>query len=377
MTMDDNQDDYLQVIQQKFLVKLQENHHAFQVFLGKLPNKSYTMSECILLKDIIHQIAGSGKTFGFDEVSVYASKIEERLNILIDNQEDSRGGEGLEIALAALIKISQELIQNNNTKSGVNIEKSKPIEEKIQYQHTILIADDDNLVTELVSNYFKHHNIKVLSASDGQTAMDTIETAHPEIIILDVNLPKIKGFDILKQLKQNADTKDIPVIMLTKMDNDKSVIEGISNGAIEYITKPFEVEKLSSTITSCLQLHEIKILIADDDELICKLLKLRFQKLGYTVITAKNGEEALRLYKESKPRIMILDIMMPSIDGMAVLGQIGDKIPVIMLTAKSQHDNIMSALEKGAYDYITKPFNADELVAKTVGILKRHHKNNG
>lgn len=117
-----------------------------------------------------------------------------------------------------------------------------------------------------------------------------------------------------------------------------------------------------------------KILIADDDPLLVRLISYKLQALGHEVIEANDGEAALSLIRQSPPDLIVLDGMMPSLDGFEVLRQLKrdkatNQIPVVMLTARRQEKDVVSALSLGARDYLVKPFIPDELIARIKGIL--------
>lgn len=116
-----------------------------------------------------------------------------------------------------------------------------------------------------------------------------------------------------------------------------------------------------------------KVLVADDDINIVKLIKLYLEKEDYTVCTASNGLEALEVWKRENPSIIVLDIMMPELDGNGVCREIrkSSDIPIIMLTAKGETFDKVLSLELGADDYIVKPFEPKELVARIKAILRR------
>lgn len=116
-----------------------------------------------------------------------------------------------------------------------------------------------------------------------------------------------------------------------------------------------------------------KILIADDDENIVELIRLYLEKEGFETITAGNGEIAVRLFKEEAPSLVILDIMMPKMDGWQVCREIRrtSNIPIIMLTAKGETFDKVLGLELGADDYMVKPFETKELVARVKAVLRR------
>ena len=117
----------------------------------------------------------------------------------------------------------------------------------------------------------------------------------------------------------------------------------------------------------------MKILIVDDEKLLVKGMKFNFEQDGYTVETAYDGEEALKLAHDKNLDIIILDLMLPKIDGLSVCQKIREfsSIPIIMVTAKAEDMDKIMGLEYGADDYITKPFNILELKARVKAIMRR------
>ncbi len=116
-----------------------------------------------------------------------------------------------------------------------------------------------------------------------------------------------------------------------------------------------------------------KIMIVEDDENIRELLEMYFTKAGFSVITAENGREALELFKRENPHLVILDLMLPVIDGITVAKEIRreSNTPILMLTAKAEEEDRIKGLEVGADDYVTKPFSPKEVVLRVKNILKR------
>ncbi len=116
-----------------------------------------------------------------------------------------------------------------------------------------------------------------------------------------------------------------------------------------------------------------KVLIVDDDENIAKLIEVYFEKDGFTTVTANNGKDAVELFKSAAPSIVILDVMMPEMDGWQVCREIRrvSNIPIIMLTAKGETFDKVLGLELGADDYMVKPFEPKELIARVKAVLRR------
>jgi DNA-binding response OmpR family regulator len=119
---------------------------------------------------------------------------------------------------------------------------------------------------------------------------------------------------------------------------------------------------------------ETKVLVTDDDSNICDLIEIYLQKEGYKVYKASNGIEALKTFGEKQIDLIVLDIMMPEMDGYDVLKQIrkSSQVPIVMLTAKGETFDKVLGLELGADDYIVKPFEPKELVARLRAVLRRY-----
>ena len=116
-----------------------------------------------------------------------------------------------------------------------------------------------------------------------------------------------------------------------------------------------------------------KIMIVDDDSNICELLRLYLEKDGFTSVIAQNGAVALEMFSKENPDLILLDVMMPELDGWQVCREIRKKsnCPIIMLTAKSEVFDKVLGLELGADDYVVKPFEAKEVIARVKAVLRR------
>ncbi len=120
-------------------------------------------------------------------------------------------------------------------------------------------------------------------------------------------------------------------------------------------------------------MSDVKILIVDDDLNICELLRLYLEKNGFTTVLAHDGQSAVSIFNDSKPDLVLLDIMLPRLDGWQVCREIRkvSDAPIIMLTAKGETFDKVLGLELGADDYITKPFDTKEVIARIKAVLRR------
>jgi len=120
-----------------------------------------------------------------------------------------------------------------------------------------------------------------------------------------------------------------------------------------------------------------RILLAEDEEHLLEAIKLNLELEGYKVATANNGKKALQIFKEERFNLVILDVMMPEIDGFVVAETIrleNSDVPIMFLTAKNTNEDKISGLKKGADDYLTKPFNLEELILRVNNLVKRSLK---
>lgn len=120
-------------------------------------------------------------------------------------------------------------------------------------------------------------------------------------------------------------------------------------------------------------MNNLKILVVDDEKNICELLRLYLEKEGYTVVTAYDGEQAVAVFEKENPDLIILDIMLPKMDGWQVCREIrrNSDAPIIMLTAKGETFDKVLGLELGADDYMVKPFETKEIIARVKAVLRR------
>ncbi|MGB0563232.1 MAG: response regulator, partial [Spirulinaceae cyanobacterium] len=130
---------------------------------------------------------------------------------------------------------------------------------------------------------------------------------------------------------------------------------------------------------SSLETHKERILVVDDEASIRRILETRLSMIGYDVVTAADGEEAIGTFRDTEPDLVVLDVMMPKLDGYGVCQELRKEsdIPIIMLTALGDVADRITGLELGADDYVVKPFSPKELEARIRSVLRRVDKNSG
>ncbi len=205
----------------------------------------------------------------------------------------------------------------------------------------ILVVEDDRSTSELLTIYLVKAGYRVAHAYNGEDAMNRIKELKPFAVILDVMLPGKDGWEVLQEVKLDQELKDIPIIMSSVIDNRDL---GFTLGAADYLLKPIDkmtlLKKLDElSFSSKKGRMPINILCIDDNKEVLELLSTVLQANGYNVITASSGKKGIESANIYMPDLIILDLMMPDVDGFEVVQKIKSKsatkdIPILVLTAK-------------------------------------------
>ena len=200
----------------------------------------------------------------------------------------------------------------------------------------ILVIDDDQTVCEVMARYLEREGFVVRTATGGREGLQLAHELHPAAITLDINMPDLDGWTVLAALKGNPQLADIPVVLVTIEDNRS---RGYSLGATEYMTKPIDRERLISLLQNISSPIARKVLLVDDDEIMRESVRRVLEQEKWEVAGASNGRFALEHLAESSPDVIVLDLMMPEMDGFEFLVEMRQRpewrdIPVLVLTAK-------------------------------------------
>jgi CheY-like chemotaxis protein len=200
---------------------------------------------------------------------------------------------------------------------------------------TVLIIDDDPMVQHLLRGHLESEEFRVLSATDGVEGLTQAREARPTVIILDIHLPRLDGWTVLAELKSDPSLAGIPVIM---MSVEEQRARGFSFGACEYLVKPVEPDRLLTVVKRALLPSGGDVLVVDDDSATREIVSRHLRRAGYSTVEARDGEEALLRARVLTPGLVILDLLMPGVDGFEVLRTMreeGMRTPVVVLTGKT------------------------------------------
>jgi len=254
----------------------------------------------------------------------------------------SKVGEGSTFSFAVPLKFVDSVLPE--AQKNINVKALMKNRE-----NPILIIDDDEEVRYTIGQYLTSRGYQVIFAEDGDKGIQMAIEEQPFAITLDVMLPKKDGWSVLKELKENPKTKDIPIIMLSIL-GEKNIGYGL--GAFEYFVKPISADKILSAFSRLENLAKKqirKIVIVDDDELEFEKFKKEFGNDELRIEYIKDSEYAFSKIAEVQPDLIIIDLMMPKIDGVTLSYKLKSNlktkhIPILISTAKDLSDDERKSL---------------------------------
>jgi adenylate cyclase len=226
---------------------------------------------------------------------------------------------------------------------------------------TILVVDDDPAAVELLVMILERRGYNVVPTSDGADVVRLAKELRPQAILLDILMPETDGWAVLNALKADPDVADLPVILISMLDE---ATRGIALGASEYLTKPISSEQLLSVLKRFGGMPGTpskapSILVVEDDADSREMLRVILSKAGCEVSLAGNGIEALARMGEAKPDLVLLDLMMPEMDGFEYLSVVRENdawrdVPIVVVTARDLGKEDIERLNGGVRNVIQK-----------------------
>ena len=271
----------------------------------------------------------------------------------------------------------------------------------------ILIVDDEPLNVKLLEAKLFPEKYETITAYSGEEALAKITASSPDLILLDVMMPEMNGYEVTRRLKDNPDSRDIPVILVTALDGTDNKIKGLEAGADEFLNKPVSTPELLARVKSLLRLKKYQdqlktpahseeiftaprsvqrpvqknidlpsILLVEDDEKDAKLIHSYLLGEPYQIKLVKDGEETLSCVEQEKIDLIMLDILLPGINGFEVCRRLKENdqmrnIQVVAITSLRDLESKIKGLELGADDYLVKPINRHELGVRVKALIKK------
>lgn len=239
---------------------------------------------------------------------------------------------------------------------------------------TVLVIDDEPSARDVITRMLVKDGYRVVTAANGAEGLRIAAEVAPDVITLDIMMPGMDGWAVLSKLKADPVLAAIPVVVATIID-DRNL--SVSLGAAGYITKPIDREHLSEVVRRVRSTPGLKnVLIVEDDADARKLMRRLFEKEGWSVAEAENGSVALAAIESSPPSLVLLDLMMPVMDGFEFIEQLrkrstGRDIPVVVHTAKDLTDQDRQRLRGSVDNVLQKGGHTNEVVKEVWQALER------
>ncbi|MBI5787055.1 MAG: response regulator [Candidatus Niyogibacteria bacterium] len=262
----------------------------------------------------------------------------------------------------------------------------------------ILIAEDDQALSSVLKKKLEMAGHEVSLAPDGEEALEKMRSFRPDLVLLDIIMPKVNGYEVLERMQSDPGLKGMNVIIISNSGQPVELERAIQLGAKDFLIKasfePNEVlEKInehlgapmpSGSAADAGKEREIKtqsysVLIVEDDKFLRDLLSLKLKKEGFNVYEAVDGEDGLSKTRSEKPNVIILDLIIPVLDGFAFLETLKKdpsvgSIPVIVLSNLGQREDIDRAKSLGARDYMIKAqLTPIEVVERIKSVLRESY----
>jgi signal transduction histidine kinase/CheY-like chemotaxis protein len=246
--------------------------------------------------------------------------------------------------------------------TGANVESAPLIGVEAQ-EPLILVVDDDATVRELVERHLKRSGFGVVTAGGGQEGLRLVRELRPAAVTLDIMMPDLDGWTVLAAIKGDPALAATPVVLMSIVDQKN---RGYALGAADYLVKPVDRTKLVETLTAICGSTAGGALLVDDDEVVRRSVRQALEPIGWQVTEAENGQVAVEVLTAARPDVIILDLMMPKMDGFEFLNELRARppwqdVPVVVITAKDLTEADRERLNGGVERIIQKS-DRDEML---------------
>jgi len=249
---------------------------------------------------------------------------------------------------------------------------------------SVLVIDDDQTARDLISDHLRQAGFSVITASGGHDGLKKAKEYRPIAITLDVMMPDLDGWNVMAALRSDVELADIPVVMATIVDEQR---HGMALGAVAYLTKPIDRDKLTQIIRRFkAPAAPGRVFVVDDDPAQRERIRSWLEQAQWVLVEAENGQVALERLNDGLPDVMLLDLMMPKMDGFQVIAALQKhpvwrRIPVIVVTARDLTADERARLTNGIEAILLKetfsPANLIERVRDAIAKSKLLQERSG
>ena len=247
----------------------------------------------------------------------------------------------------------------------------------------ILIIEDSSTQARQLESILERLGYAILIAYNAKDALAMLKRQKPVIVISDILMPEVDGYQLCKQIKTDDRLTDVPVVLLTQLSDPREIIKGLECGADDFIVKPCHEGLLLSRIQAILALkfkhdfdsEHVNILVVEDSPTQAEKFRYLLEERGYRVAVAANGKEGLAAAREIRPALVISDILMPVMDGYDLAYEIKHdkelgKTPIILVTSLTEGEELVRKVSVVADGYFTKPYEDVYLLSKIESLIR-------
>ena len=247
----------------------------------------------------------------------------------------------------------------------------------------VLVIDDEEIIVNLFKRFLPQQGYECHTASNGSEGLKAIKEIKPYIVFLDLKMPGMDGIEVLRRIKKGPEKSvKTEVIIITAYGEVETAIMALREGLVDYIKKPVDLGELELALGRAKErIDEYKkvksfptLLLAEDDISARQLLSRTLGKEGWQIFESGDGEQALEIFQERKVDIALMDIKMPKIGGLTVMGkmrEITDDFEAIIFTGYGDESTIIKAMRTGVANFLKKPIDLDELMLVLAKALEK------
>lgn len=248
---------------------------------------------------------------------------------------------------------------------------------------SILVVEDSKTMRMAIVKHLAAEDVRILTAADGVEGWEIASSQPVDVVITDVDMPRMSGIALCEKLRNDARTDAIPIIIQSSFDAESDIEAGFTAGATAYVSKKDVPHRLADTVRSLLMKASLnrsrRVLVVDDSETIRQILEKGLAQKGFQVVTAVNGRAALERIDGHAPHLILSDIDMPEMDGFALCRAVNEDpqlaaVPFVVMSARREMSQVRRMLSLGAEAYLFKPFNINELVILIEKLLSDQYR---
>jgi len=244
---------------------------------------------------------------------------------------------------------------------------------------TVLILEDDLAALNLVSKQLTGAGYLLIPVVDGRLGIETCLSRRPDLVVCDLAMPGMDGFEFIRQLRQKQ--FNAPIVVVSGMGPEKGEA-ALAAGANAFLPKPVDRELLVSTVereivAARARMHPVRkhIMVLEDEPTALRLVRATLEPAGFRVTSVENGTAALEIVQNDPPDMLVCDIVVPGIDGVQMItrvrGEYGYKAPILVVSGHTEDKYRRAALDAGATAFMAKPFEPPALLARVKELLSK------